>query len=707
MKPNVYQTIIVITAAAVMALLYFVVSPLRHEYVTYAPKINQVADRDIIAPFSFPIFKDEAQLSQERVLAASQVETVWYISPNRNNSIFKNLDAFFSELLKLYGNEQDDVNIRDFFRKHKGFSLSRESISFLRDFDNLNRLQARLSEEVRRLVEEGVYDDALIDGEQLQLMRDGEIVDVPLHELNTESGAKRIIARRLSYGAPGTIVEDILGPITLVNIEPENEVTEMLRQDARDRVEPTLGTVESNEKIIEKNTRVTPMQFRRLQSMHIAERQLGFSTFTDRQILFSTLGVFLFLLIVLGMLMILMNFYFAPQFRSVVRSVLLVLPIVFTALATVLVHDVFSLHVLLIPVLFAPLFVAMIFELRVGIVFNFFNFVVAALFLNWDFLSPLQMTLAILIALLLLLRMGDRGAPVQMLLVVLFPFLASLAAVNLIKLESFPIYANGMFWGGLSILISVVLVATLTPFVKRRLKMATRQILLDLLDFNSPLLKRLAASAPGTYSHSLLVGNLAESAAGAIGANPLLARVGGYYHDIGKIEGSEIFTENNPDSSNIHDELTPEESALRIRDHVSRGLSYARRHRLPQAVIDIIAQHHGNSQIRFFLDKAQKEGKPFDIGKFQYFGPRPQTKEAALVMIADIVESTIKSLKQPDEEAIRKTLNETVLRLIREGQIVEVPITLRELETMKSYMLPILKGVYNQRIEYPEPEGDD
>lgn|GEM_PF-212024 len=707
MKAYSFQLVIALTAAVVMSLLYYAFGPLRREHVTYNPRINEVADRDVIAPFTFPILKSDDQLRRERDQAAAQVETVWQISANRNTGIFKNLDAFFGELVKLYADNKDDRAIHDYFRQRKGFSLSRESISYLRDFDHLSRLQQRLSDEVGKVIQAGVYDEALAPGENLQLLRDGEVTTVPSGDFYTETRAKQTIDRRLSYGLPGSIVDEILGPITLVNVEPDTELMDRLQQEARNTVDPTMGTVEANEKIIEKNKRVTPLQYRKLQSMHAAEQQVGDDSAASRRIVASTLGVFLFLLVILGIMLVLMNYYFERQFNTIPRSILLVAALVFTMVAAALVHDLFCLQEIFVPVLFAPLFIAAVFGVPAGIVFNFFNFVAAAMFLNWNFLPPLQMTLAGMLALLLLRRLGDRIVPVQMLLSSLGAFLLVMFTVNLIQQEQIAIYISRFFWGGLSIIISVVLMASLAPFVKRKLKMATRQILLDLLDFNNALLKKLAETAPGTYSHSLMVGNLAESAADAIGANPLLARVGGYYHDIGKVESPEIFTENNPDSSKIHDGLKAEESSLRIRDHVSRGISLARRNHLPQAVIDILAQHHGTSQIRFFLDKAQKEGQPFDPGKFHYFGPRPQTKEAALVMIADIVESTIKSQKQTDEDAIRKVIDETVLRLIREGQLADAPITLKELETVKSYMLPILKGVYSKRIEYPDTETEE
>jgi len=241
------------------------------------------------------------------------------------------------------------------------------------------------------------------------------------------------------------------------------------------------------------------------------------------------------------------------------------------------------------------------------------------------------------------------------------------------------------------------------PYYERKWNRATKQTLLELLDFNHPLLKKLATEAIGTYHHSLIVGNLTERAAEAIGANPLLARVGSYYHDIGKVINTDIYTENNEDSAQIHNGLEPAESADMIRNHVSEGIVLAKKYRIPQPVIDIIMQHHGNSIIRYFYEKAAKAAGGADKQAYQYPGPKPQSKEAALVMIADIVESTAKSKEIASEADITKIIDDTINHLISEKQLDETPITLKDLSIIKSSFIPIFESIYRKRLDYPEP----
>jgi putative nucleotidyltransferase with HDIG domain len=190
-------------------------------------------------------------------------------------------------------------------------------------------------------------------------------------------------------------------------------------------------------------------------------------------------------------------------------------------------------------------------------------------------------------------------------LYLLISFFVVNTAVSLIKFEGITIYFWHLLWGIISCITSVVGLILLTPFVERKLNLATKQILLELLDFDNDLLKKMATVAPGTYHHSLIVGNLAESASEAVGANHLLARVGSYYHDIGKLENPQFFIENNPESTELHDKMMATESALIIRNHLNDGLALARKNNLPKSVIDIIQQHHGTSQIKFFYNKGE------------------------------------------------------------------------------------------------------
>jgi putative nucleotidyltransferase with HDIG domain len=243
--------------------------------------------------------------------------------------------------------------------------------------------------------------------------------------------------------------------------------------------------------------------------------------------------------------------------------------------------------------------------------------------------------------------------------------------------------------------------------------------LLELANPSQPLLRRLLTETPGTYHHSLMVGNLAERAAEAIGADPLLTRVAAYYHDIGKLTNPLAFIENQAGAENIHDELTPEESAQILKAHVANGIDLAYRYRLPKAIIAFIPQHHGTALMSYFYARAREQaiadsgappGSPpadeaaaaVDQARFRHAGPRPQSREAALIMLADGVEASVRSLTDHSEPAIRAMVQRIIDERLHDGQFDECDLTLRDLEQTKEAFVAQLLGMYHRRIEYPQ-----
>ena len=223
----------------------------------------------------------------------------------------------------------------------------------------------------------------------------------------------------------------------------------------------------------------------------------------------------------------------------------------------------------------------------------------------------------------------------------------------------------------------------------------------ELADPNHPLLRQLLLRTPGTYHHSLLVANLAERAAEVIGADPLVARVGAYYHDIGKMRNPSAFIENQT-GSNPHDELDPLVSAGIVAAHVRDGLALAERYRLPATIREMIPGHHGTSTVKYFFQVAKERGQQPDETKFRYPGPRPRTKEAAIVMLADGTEASVRSLAEKNADTIRTMVDKIVSERLAEGQLDESDLTLRDVQRIKDAFCELLLGVYHERIPYPE-----
>ncbi|MDR3334117.1 MAG: HDIG domain-containing protein [Treponema sp.] len=282
-------------------------------------------------------------------------------------------------------------------------------------------------------------------------------------------------------------------------------------------------------------------------------------------------------------------------------------------------------------------------------------------------------------------------------------------AILLIQRASGGAYPAILFWGAFNGVASGMLVLGLLPPLEHALNAATVFRLIELSDLNSPMLKRLFNTAPGTYSHSIMVANLAETACQEIGANALLARVGAYYHDIGKMDQPDYFVENQQDY-NKHNDIAPRLSATIIRSHVKLGVEKARSLGLPRAVQEIIGEHHGNSVIAWFYSEALKRENQVSIEDFSYPGTPPRSRESAVVMLADVAEAASRTLQKPTAAKLEKFIQELINAKVEHGQLSESELTFRDLETIKSAFVRVLAGHYHSRIEYPKlpkvtPEG--
>ena len=260
-----------------------------------------------------------------------------------------------------------------------------------------------------------------------------------------------------------------------------------------------------------------------------------------------------------------------------------------------------------------------------------------------------------------------------------------------------PVCINGI--------LSAFLVSGALPLFEFLFRMVSNISLLELSDFNHPLLKRLVLEAPGTYHHSLLVGNLTEMAAEAINANALLARVGSYYHDIGKLEKPEYFSENQDQAFSRHQQLKASMSKLVIINHVKHGLLLAKKYKLNAAVADFIEQHHGTSLVFYFYRRALEESKEKDDIKeevFRYNGPKPQTKETAIVLLADSVEAACRALEDPNAQRIDEVVRTVINNKFIDGQLDDCDLTLKDLDRIAKTFVRILSAIYHSRVEYPD-----
>ncbi len=256
-------------------------------------------------------------------------------------------------------------------------------------------------------------------------------------------------------------------------------------------------------------------------------------------------------------------------------------------------------------------------------------------------------------------------------------------------------------------IVSSIIVIGILPVFEYIFRVVTNISLLELSDFNHPILKRMILEAPGTYQHSLVVANLAESAAEAIGANPLLARVGAYYHDIGKINRANYFAENQIPYRDVHKDLKPSISKLIIINHIKEGVELAKKYHLNTNIIDFITQHHGKSLVYYFYHRA-KELKPEseDEEEYRYPGPKPQSKEIAIVSLADTIEALSRTLEEPTPSRVEEMVRDVVRKRFIEGELDESELTLKDLEKITKSFTRILNAIFHTRVNYPQNGTD-
>ena len=463
-------------------------------------------------------------------------------------------------------------------------------------------------------------------------------------------------------------------------------------------------TIVKGEEIIKKGFPITQERYDKLKKMAETPAYVDLRAVGNAMLFFMLLSVLMFLLF---------SSFFLKRPLELKEAVTLAIMFVLVYAVAVFGRKLpvfstpFTLPIIL-PASFVVMLTAMLFSERVAVYFSFLLFF-AVLYGSSAHTPSALFVLSSAVASARIVRKLDK----RISLVFASVLLALLNWVFLFTLEI--IYANSLSFSLLNgaavafngFLSGILALGFLTP-LEVLLNTASVFRLMDLSDLNNPLMHRMLLAAPGTYNHSMLVATLAENACSTIGANGLLARVGAYYHDIGKLEQPEYFIENQT-KGNKHNDINPRLSVSVIRNHVKKGVERAVQMRFPQQVIDIIAQHHGNGLIVYFYNEAKKADPNVSEEEFSYTGTPPASKEAAVVMLADTVEAASRTLENPSVPRLEKFIRQLVMGKYESGQLDKADLTFSDLDKIKNAFVNILAGYYHSRIEYPnqrDPEAD-
>jgi cyclic-di-AMP phosphodiesterase PgpH len=362
----------------------------------------------------------------------------------------------------------------------------------------------------------------------------------------------------------------------------------------------------------------------------------------------------------------------------------------------------------LVPIPMASLMIALLYDGRLAMVASVVLSLVTATTRHALLLGPVTVGLAGGVAVALSMRrVRRRTHQYRAVLAIAGGNLLGVLVLGL-ALRAPPAEVGRQAAMGVAVAVGEVAIAMLLlPLAERISGRTTDFRLLELADPTHPLLSRLAAEAPGTWAHSLVVATLSEAAANAVGANGLLARVGGYYHDVGKLGAPAMFVENQAGVRNPHDALTPEESARIVRDHVPGGVALAEAAGLPREVRNFIPEHHGTMTLDYFVARVDPGRRAAAAGDaaFRYPGPRPQSRETAVVMLADAAEAAVRVLDDPTTERVGEVIRHLIQQRAATGQLAEAPLTLAELERITNTLVPLLAGLHHPRLEYPTGSG--
>jgi putative nucleotidyltransferase with HDIG domain len=675
-----------------------------------------VADQDVIATVSFAVTKSSAQLEAERLAAEQSVTPVFTLKAHAADSSAARVRAFFARLDSAFA-EPGLGPEEAISRTLAGIDLqpTPEQVVYLQSQSNRAALRRSLERAYQSLLGTGVVRGA--DLENLTspqvVVTDGETQRSMARDSLVTLGRFYAQASRLAPANASVSGVALFQTLLIRFAEPsltlDRAKTIAAREQARSAVQPTTGNVLEGERIVTAHERVGRAEIEKLQAYRTALLDSGFGS--EGANLLGLLGSILYALIPLGLLAVVMHFFW-PGVYTDLRGFLIVLLLapVILAIASAISHTSTPASlVTLIPIAIAGLLIGALYD---GLLALFLVLAIAIIIAGQPPFSGLSSAVLLLsagAAASLGVRGVHRRAQSWVLIALITgAYLLAGIALVLMRVEQSPELVEIVFWGLLSAIASTVLVvAALLPAMERLTGITTDQTLLELTDLNRPLLRQLSREAPGTYAHSIAVGNLTEAGCQAIGANALLARAGCHYHDIGKMAQPQYFIENQAKGRNPHDKLSPSRSAAVIREHIREGLHLATEANLPQVIKDFIAEHHGTMTISFFLDKAREEEPDVDINpsNFAYPGPKPQSRETAIAMLADGIESATRVLPDPAPDRIREVIEEIVRSRLETGQLDQCPLTLREIDTVKAQFARVLIGMYHHRVAYPTGVG--
>lgn len=702
---------------------------------------------DLTAPFTFAVKKGSEEIEQEREAIRETTPPIFHKNPNVQISIQSKVDSLFRSMQPVLSsyldwqrsqNQQQSSIVKDSMRFERskdlsGINLTDESWNAL--LDNYRQvelgsqqpntktaptntfigidLKLRLENLINELLNDGIINisksELLNDEITIRDLKDRTERTLNLANVRDLEEAKEYADYRFSrnyFEDMAQVGSEIFNQVIEPNFIYSTKETQSRISEALADVSSTRGAVAQGQVIIRKGDLVTKEKYNMLQSL--AEARAQNASQMERWLRYG--GDILAVIAIVTIFFFYLYLYRRTIFKDNAMLLLVLLAMSLVTITSAIVYGLENISPYIVPVAITPIILTIIFDSRVGLLATFTLAMLTGLIIGNNFEYVVATTVACSLGLFSVRDIKKRS---QFFFttpgIVFICYTIVIIGFNMTVFEEWSDLLNEMLYVAINA-IFILFTYPLILLFEKTFKVTTDFTLLELGDTNLPLLKDLMTKAPGTFHHSLQVANLAEAAAGAIGANGLLCRVGALYHDIGKMENPGYFVENQA-GANEHDKLKPRMSALVIKAHVSNGVKMAREYGLPEVVIDFIRTHHGTTLIRFFYEKAientDREKDEIQAEDYKYDGPLPSTKETGILLLADGVEAASRAMKDPHYQKLENLINKIVDDRVYEGQLGKTPLTFQDLKIIKDTFLNILVGIYHSRVEYPEDKKSD
>ena len=727
----------------------------RGKVLKYTYQINDIASDEIIAPFTFPILKSEEKLKLDLNDKKKSIPFIF----DRNDQIVSQSASALTEFFNMVKDlrnahwrlDQSEKLVYE-MRYDKQYEKARSE--FISDSTNLKMLSSSFSKLYPFIVNKDSWNDYVSLPKNLResklLLKHNELIlqicrnrwsegiydinikDIYSRKVTVNQGDLPVIASPEDFNdleqawikSKKELISslneadefldlgyDLIIEFMKPNLLFDQQLTEKKQNESLDKVPRSQGVVLKNELIVDANVRITKDVLLKLRSLADAvmqkEKRTGFL-----QQLQGFFGRIILLSVILSLFFAFLAIYKKNIFEDWKMVFLISIVFIIQLMLSNIILLQLELSEYLIPFTIGAMSLTILFDAQIGFMAIASMAILMGLMMGQGIDLIIVSLFCSTVAIYNIRRLRKRSQLFSTMFALIAASFFVAIGLGLFKDNSWEIIFRDIQFLAINSILAPIFTYGLVGIFEMFFDITTDLTLIELLDYDHPLLKRAQQETNGTFNHSIVVGNLAEACANAIGAHSLLCRVGAYYHDIGKMKKSEYFIENQFGVDNKHNKITATMSSRIIKAHVKEGLKLAKEYGLPKVVSDFIPMHHGTTRVEYFyqmaLQQAEKDKSKVDESAFRYPGPKPNTKETGILMLCEAIEAAVRSIKEPDIRKIEAMIDKIIAQRIEDGQLSECPLTLDELRKIKgkvdgtSGMLPVLRGIYHIRVEYPD-----